>query len=53
MCIPHAHMFTENTCNKIDMLTEFNSAWKSEINFRLHEIRLVTLSFITFVKLKK
>lgn len=49
MCIPHAHVYTENTCNKIDMLTEFNSGWKSEINFSLLEIRLVTLTVIHYV----
>lgn len=53
MCTQHTHVHTENTCNKIDMLTEFNSGWKSEINFSLLEIRLATLPFITFVKLKK
>lgn len=53
MCTWHAHVYTENTCNKIDMLTEFSSGWKSEIHFILLEIRLVTLPFITFVKLKK
>lgn len=49
MCTPRAHVYTENTCNKINMLTEFNSAWKSEINFSLHEIRLVTLTVIHYI----